>query len=138
MRLIDYLQNSRFVRQAIRKGLELNSSPSNPNRKLFVKELSRNQQIPISRFRAKLHHIPQTHPCLLHTTPSMNLLDQPLGKRLASLLSRHVSALKLLGNEFEFERRQQSACETDIDCSINEARRELMDESPNWPSNIEE
>jgi len=73
-----YLQNSRLLRQPIGKIVKLNSSSGNSNGKLFVKKLSRNQQILVNGFGPKFHHVPQIYPCLLQATPSMHFLNQGL------------------------------------------------------------
>lgn len=73
-----YLQDSRFLRQTIGEVLKLNSPPGNPNGELLVEELRRDEQVLVSGFGPKLHHVPQAHPILLHATPPVHLLYQAL------------------------------------------------------------
>lgn len=86
---IPYLQDSRFLRQPIRQVLELDSPPRNPDGKLLVEELSRDQQIAVAGPGPELHHVLQADPRLLQAAPSVDLVDQALGVGLAHLLSRH-------------------------------------------------
>ena len=86
-----YLQNSWFLRQPIRQILKFNGSPCNSNGKLFVKELSRNQQILVTRFEPKFHLILQADSSLLHTATCVHLLNEALGIVLKGFLSCHGS-----------------------------------------------
>ena len=86
-----YLQNSWFLRQPTRQMLKFNGSHCNSNGKLFVKELSRNQQILVTGFGHKFHHILQADSSLLHTTTFAHLLSEALGIVLKGFLSCHGS-----------------------------------------------
>lgn len=70
-----------------------------------MKELSGNQQILIGRPGAKLHHVAQADTSLPHATPSMDLLYEGLGKRVADLPSRHGNLIV----KGESERRRSGA-----------------------------
>lgn len=83
-----YLKNGRFKGEAIGEGFELESTTSDANGEFLVKELSGEEEIARSGFGAEFRHVPQADPCLLHTTPFLDLLYQSPRERLTRLLLR--------------------------------------------------
>ena len=57
----------------------------------------------------ELHHVLEAHPRLLHTAPSLHLVDQALGERLVRLLNRHGSVAEPR-SDYDLADTQPPAC----------------------------
>lgn len=77
--------------QAVGEGSKVNRTAGDPDRKLLVKKLSRNEEIPGRGTRPEFHHITEANTGGFHSTPSMNLVNYEFGESLPSFLSLHGS-----------------------------------------------